>query len=188
MGDKRAIDIIKRTPICPVGFEQHINNTLSVNKQSLVQNVAEMNQVLYGNEMEGLTVEITYINPPQLATPRGYSHAVSVSGDFKTIYIGGQNAIDGQGNLIGKNSLKEQTRQVLDNIEVILTSVGGNLSSIVKFDINLLQGQNPQEGFAVFQQRWDNNRNFPAVTVRFVSGLGRPEWLVEIDAVAVVNK
>jgi enamine deaminase RidA (YjgF/YER057c/UK114 family) len=77
---------------------------------------------------------------------------------------------------------------VLDNIEAILTSVGGDLSSIVKFDINLLQGQNPQEGFTAFQQKWANSRNFPAVTVRFVSGLGRPEWLVEIDAVAVVSK
>ena len=133
-------------------------------------------------------MKITYINPPQLAAPRGYSHAVSVSGNFSTIYIGGQDAIDGQGNLVGKNSLKEQTKQVLDNIETILAGVGGNFSNIVKLDINLLVGQNPQEGFAAFQQKWDNNRNLPAVTVRFVSGLGRPEWLVEIDAVAVVDK
>ncbi len=133
-------------------------------------------------------MKITYINPPQLATPRGYSQAVSVSGDFSTIYIGGQNAIDGHGNLVGKNSLKEQTGQVLDNIETILASVGGNLSNIVKLDINLLVGQNPQEGFTAFQQKWNVNQNFPAITVRFVIGLGRPEWLVEIDAVAVVNK
>ncbi len=133
-------------------------------------------------------MKITYINPPQFATPRGYSHAVSVSGDFSTIYIGGQNAIDGQGNLVGKNSLKEQTRQILDNIETILASVGGNLSNIVKLDINLLLGQNPQEGFAAFQQKWGNSQNYPAISVRFVSGLGRPEWLVEIEAVAIVNK
>jgi enamine deaminase RidA (YjgF/YER057c/UK114 family) len=137
--------------------------------------------------MEDSGMEITYINPPQLATPRGYSHAVSVNGNFKTIYIGGQNAIDGHGNQVGKNSLREQTRQVLDNIETILVSVGGNLSNIVKLDINLLVGQNPQEGFAAFQQKWDSNQNFPAVSVRFVSGLGRPEWLVEIEAIAVVK-
>jgi enamine deaminase RidA (YjgF/YER057c/UK114 family) len=135
----------------------------------------------------GTEMNILYINPPQLATPRGYSHAVSVSGDFSTIYIGGQNAIDGHGNLIGKNSLKEQTGKVLDNIETILANVGGNLSNIVKLDINLVQGQNPQEGFTAFQQKWDGNQNFPAISVRFVSSLGRPEWLVEIEAVAVVN-
>jgi enamine deaminase RidA (YjgF/YER057c/UK114 family) len=133
-------------------------------------------------------MEITYINPPQLSSPRGYSHAVSISGDFSTIYIGGQNAIDGQGNLVGKNSLKEQTRQVLDNIEAILLSVGGNFSNVVKLDINLLQGQNPQEGFTAFQQKLGNSQSFPAISVRFVNGLWRPEWLVEIDGVAVVNR
>jgi enamine deaminase RidA (YjgF/YER057c/UK114 family) len=137
--------------------------------------------------MEGSEMEIMYINPPQLATPRGYSHAVSVNGNLKTIYIGGQNAIDGHGNLVGINSLREQTTQVLDNIETILASVGGNFSNIVKLDINLLAGQNPQEGFMAFQQRWESNQNFPAVVVRFVSGLGRPEWLVEIEAIAVVK-
>jgi enamine deaminase RidA (YjgF/YER057c/UK114 family) len=133
-------------------------------------------------------MKISYINPPQLVTPLGYSHAVAVSGDYSTVYIGGQNAIDGQGNIVGKNSLKEQTLQVLNNLETILTGVGGNLASIVKLDINVLQGQNPLEGFAAFQQKWGNSRNLPAITVRFVSGLGRPEWLVEIDAIAVVNK
>jgi enamine deaminase RidA (YjgF/YER057c/UK114 family) len=137
--------------------------------------------------MEDSEMEITYINPPQLATPRGYSHAVSVNGNFTTIYIGGQNAIDGHGNLVGINNLREQTRQVLDNIETILVSVGGDLSNIVKFDINLLVGQSPQEGFMAFQQKWDGNQNYPAVSVHFVSGLGRPEWLVEIEAVAVVK-
>ena len=133
-------------------------------------------------------MKITYINPPELTAPRGYSHAVSVSGDYSTIYIGGQDALDGQGNLVGPNNLKQQPRQVLDNIETILTAAGGSHSSIVKLDINLLQGQNPQEGFAAFQEKWGDIRNFPAVTVRFVSGLGRPEWLVEIDAVAVVER
>jgi enamine deaminase RidA (YjgF/YER057c/UK114 family) len=138
--------------------------------------------------MEEPAMKIMHINPPQLVAPRGYSHAVSVSGDFSTVYIGGQNAIDGQGNLVGKNSLKEQTKQVLDNIETILASVGGNFSNLVKLDINLLLGQNPQEGFAAFQQKWSDNLNVPAISVHFVSGLGRPEWLVEIDAVAVVDK
>ena len=47
-----------------------------------------------------------------MAPPRGYSHAVSVSGNHKTIYIGGQNSINEKGELVGKGSLKEQTEQV----------------------------------------------------------------------------
>jgi enamine deaminase RidA (YjgF/YER057c/UK114 family) len=64
-------------------------------------------------------MEINYINPQNMAAPRGYSHAISISRQHRTIYIGGQNAIDEKGNLIGKNSLREQTEQVLVNIEKI---------------------------------------------------------------------
>jgi len=131
-------------------------------------------------------MKIDYINPETLAKPRGYSQAIAVSGTHKTIYIGGQNAIDEKGLLVGKDSLKEQTEQVLSNIEKALAAAGAKLSDIIKFNIHILQGQNPQEGFQVFQQKWENNQNFPIVTALVVAGLGNPDWLVEIDAIAVV--
>lgn len=127
-----------------------------------------------------------YINPDNLAKPQGYSHAVSVSGNYKTIYIGGQNAIDQTGNLIGKNSLKDQTEQVLKNIEKILEHADAKIDNIIKFNIYILVGQNPVEGFQVFQKRWGMTKDFPIVTVIFVEGLGNPDWLVEIDAIALV--
>ncbi len=131
-------------------------------------------------------MELKHINPENMTKPRGYSHAISVQGNYKTVYIGGQNAMDENENLVGKNSFKEQTEQVLINIEKILESIGGKIENVIKFNINILQGQNPQEGFQVFQQRWKDNANFPAVTVLFVVGLGNPDWLVEIDAIAVI--
>ncbi|NPV01439.1 MAG: RidA family protein [Brevinematales bacterium] len=131
-------------------------------------------------------MKIQSINPDNMAKPRGYSHAISVEGNYKTVYIGGQNAIDENGNLTGKGSLKEQTGQVLTNIEKILASVNAKIENIIKFNIHILQGQNPGDGFQVFQQRWESVRNAPAITVLFVAGLGNPDWLVEIDAVAVI--
>lgn len=130
-------------------------------------------------------MDLTYINPQTLATPRGYSHAISVSGNHKTIYIGGQNAVDEKGNIVGKNNLKEQTMQVLANMEKILKEADAKLEDIVKFNIYLVQGQKPQEGFQAFQQKW-SSKKLPVITVLFVVGLGNPDWLVEIDAVAVV--
>jgi len=131
-------------------------------------------------------MEIKYINPETMAKPRGYSHAISVSGNRRTVYIGGQNAIDEQGNLIGKG-LGEQTEQVLANIEKILKQAGGTLHNIVKLNIHVLQGQNPQDGFQAFSQRWGTNINPPGITVVFVAGLGRPGWLVEIDGMAEIE-
>jgi enamine deaminase RidA (YjgF/YER057c/UK114 family) len=78
-----------------------------------------------------------------------------------------------------------QTEQVLKNIEMILKEANAKLENVIKFNIYLVQGQKPQEGFEAFQQKW-SSKNFPAITVLFVVGLGNPEWLVEIDAVAVV--
>jgi enamine deaminase RidA (YjgF/YER057c/UK114 family) len=130
-------------------------------------------------------MKIDYINPQSLATPRGYSHAISVSGNHKTIYVGGQNAVDQKGNLIGKGNLKEQTEQILTNMEKILNEAGAKLENIVKFNIYLVQGQKPQEGFEAFQKKW-HSKDAPAITAVFVAALGNPEWLVEIDAIAIL--
>lgn len=121
-----------------------------------------------------------------MAEPRGYSHAISVTGNHQTIYIGGQNAIDEKGDLVGRDSLKEQTEQVLNNIQKILKKSDAELENVVKFNIHIVQGQNPQDGFQVFQKRWINKQNFPTVTVLFVAGLGNPDWLIEIDAIAII--
>lgn len=131
-------------------------------------------------------LEINYINPENMIIPKGYSHAIAVKGNDKTVYIGGQNAINGNGELIGKNDLKKQTEQVLTNIEKILAKTGAKLENIVKFNIYIRQGENPQEGFQAFQEKWGMSRNFPTITVLFVAGLGDPDWLLEIDAIAVL--
>jgi enamine deaminase RidA (YjgF/YER057c/UK114 family) len=129
-----------------------------------------------------------FINPDDMVKPRGYSHAVSVSGNYKTVYIGGQNAIDRNGNLVGKNSLKDQTEQILINIEKILKQANAKTEDVIKMNIYILSGQNPVEGFQVFQKRWGMTKDLPIVTAVFVAGLGNPDWLVEIEAIAVVKE
>ena len=131
-------------------------------------------------------MEIEYINPGNMVKPRGYSHAVSVSGGHKTIYVGGQNAVDEEGNLVGRSNLREQVGQVLTNIEKVLGESNAKFGDVIKFNVYLLQGQNPAEGFQAFQQKWGKAENFPVVTVLFVAGLGNPEWLVEIEAIGVI--
>lgn len=130
--------------------------------------------------------KINYINPENMASPRGYSHAISVTGNHETVYIGGQNAIDENGVLVGKDNLKKQTEQVFVNIEKILNKSDATLENVVKFNIHIVQGQNPQDGFQVFQEKWGNNQKFPTITVLFVAGLVNPDWLIEIDAIAII--
>jgi len=62
-----------------------------------------------------------------LSKPRGYSHAIAVSGNRKTIYIGGQNAPWWDGNIVGKGDIKVQTEQILEILKKFWTKAGGNL-------------------------------------------------------------
>jgi enamine deaminase RidA (YjgF/YER057c/UK114 family) len=134
-----------------------------------------------------MTGTTEYINPEGLVQPRGYSHAVAVKGNATIVYIGGQNGIDSTGAVIGRGDLHAQTEQALANIATVLKAAGTGPDHIVKFTIYLVQGQDPRDGFAAFQKMWGDNPRFPAVTVVFVAGLGHPDWLVEIDAVAVTG-
>lgn len=130
-------------------------------------------------------MQVNYINPSGLQKPRGYTQVVAVAGPNRTIYVGGQDAVNEKGETVGKGSLQAQTEQVLSNIEAALTAADAKLENLVKLTIYLVAGQNPAEGFMAFQQRWQNKPNPPVITLLFVSGLGNPEWLVEIDAIAV---
>jgi enamine deaminase RidA (YjgF/YER057c/UK114 family) len=129
--------------------------------------------------------QIQYINPPGLPA-YGYSNVVVVQGAVKTIYVGGQDAVNAKGEIVGVGDMGAQTRQVLDNLEAALAAGGATLENVIKFNIFLVQGNDLMPGFRAFQERWGDRPNPPAVTAAFVAGLARPEYLVEIDAIAVV--
>jgi enamine deaminase RidA (YjgF/YER057c/UK114 family) len=130
--------------------------------------------------------EVTYINPEGLPKNPAFTNVVTVTGPAKTIYIGGQDAVDASGAIVGKGDLKAQTEQILKNIQAALAAAGAQPEHVVKWNIYVLQGQSVQEGYAAFQSVWGNPPNPPVITVVFVAGLGHPDFLAEIDAIAVV--
>ncbi len=129
--------------------------------------------------------QVQYINPPELPA-FGYTNVVVVQGAVKTVYIGGQDAVNAKGEVVGVGDVAAQTRQVMDNIEVALAAGGATLENVIKWNVYLVQGNDFMPGFKVFQERWGDRPNPPAVTGIMVPGLARPEYLVEIDAIAVV--
>ena len=130
--------------------------------------------------------QVQYINPRSLHQNPAYTNVVMVTGPVKTIYVGGQNAIDTSGAIVGKGDLKTQTEQILKNIQAALAAAGAQPEHVVKWNIYVVQGQSVQEGYAAFQSVWGNLPNPPVITVVFVAGLGHPDFLAEIDAIAVV--
>jgi enamine deaminase RidA (YjgF/YER057c/UK114 family) len=110
-----------------------------------------------------------------------------VSGPVRTIYVGGQDAVGVDGEIVGKGDLAAQTTQILENIQTALAAAGAGLEHIIKWNVLVVEGQPIQAGFAAFQRFWGNRSTPPPlITAAVVKGLGHPDWLVEMDAIAVV--
>ncbi|GAA2132906.1 RidA family protein [Actinomadura napierensis] len=129
-------------------------------------------------------MDVRHINPEGLHRSPAFSQAVVVEQPTKTIYIGGQNGVGADGEVVGP-TVGEQTVQALRNLATILESEGASLANIVHWSIAVVDGHTFDEGAAAFQQVWNPADPPPAITVHVVAGLG-PGFLVEIDAIAAV--
>ncbi len=112
----------------------------------------------------------------------GYSHVAKVG---NTLYIAGQIALDPTGSLVGKDDIEAQAQQVYANLQSILKELGGTLNDIVKMT-TYLTDRSQLAGFRRARNRVFNDP-FPPNTLLFVSGLAQPDYLVEIEAVAVLG-
>lgn len=109
-----------------------------------------------------------------------------MSGDARTFHIGGQNAADASGQIIGFGDLGAQTRQTLENQRTILKAEGAGFENLIKMNIYLVSGSDPHVGFQAYQESVGPLKHPPLVTGLMVAGLARPEALIEIDAIAVL--
>ena len=127
-------------------------------------------------------------NPPTLSKPTGYSHIAEVNSG-KIVYIAGQIAVDKDGNVIGKGDFEAQVRQVFTNLTAATKAAGGSLSDIVK--LNYYISETVDRGLVPklreIRQGYLTSPNPPASTLVFVKALASPDYLIEIEAVAVVN-
>ncbi len=131
-------------------------------------------------------MSVARINPDGLHKNPAYSQVVVTKGKVRTVYVGGQNAVDSSGQIVGKGDIGRQAEQVFKNLEIALSAAGTRLEDVIKWNIYVVQGQPLQPGFEVFQRVWGNRPDPPLVTVVIVAGLANPEFLLEIEAIAVV--
>lgn len=132
------------------------------------------------------TGSVEYLNPDGLVRSPAFTNVAVVAGAVKTIYIGGQDAVTADGQLVGKGDLGAQTTQIVRNLETALAAAGASLEHLVKLTILIVEGQDALVGFRAWQEIWGDRPNPPLITTAFVAGLAQPDWLAEIDAIAVV--
>ena len=129
---------------------------------------------------------IRYVNPEGLNKNPAFTNVIVVTGPVKTVYIGGQDSVDASGTIVGKGDIKLQTQQVLTNLEIAVKAAGCGVENILKWNLYVVQGQSLRQGFEAFQKFWGNRPNPPAITTAIVSALANPDFLIEMDAVAVM--
>jgi enamine deaminase RidA (YjgF/YER057c/UK114 family) len=129
---------------------------------------------------------VRYVDPEGLHKNPAFTNAVVVEGPVRTVYVGGQNAVDASGNIVGKGDIAAQTEQVLANVRAALAAGGAEPEHVIKWNLLLVEGVSLQEGFSAFQRAWVATPNPPAITAAFVAGLAHPDFLLEMDAIAVV--
>ena len=113
---------------------------------------------------------------------KGYSHA-SKAGN--TLYIAGQIAQDVDGNLVGKGDFETQVRQVFENLKNIMEEAGGTLQNIVKKTTYLTHYSYIETYRKVRKEYFPEP--CPPNTLLIIDSLALPEYMIEVEAVAVLD-
>jgi 2-iminobutanoate/2-iminopropanoate deaminase len=112
-----------------------------------------------------------------------YSHVVVVEGN-RTLFISGQLARDRHGNAVGKGDMRAQLRQVGENLRAALEAAGATLDHLVKTTTYVTD---IEEYFKHVDIRMEYFRALPTSTTVEVRRLAHPDFLVEVEAIAVVD-
>jgi enamine deaminase RidA (YjgF/YER057c/UK114 family) len=130
--------------------------------------------------------QVEYINPAALHKNPAFTQMVTVSGPVKTIYIGAQLAVDQQGEIVGKGDLAAQTEQILKNIQACLDAAKAKPEHLIHWSIFIAAGQDMRPAVEVGLRWWGQKPNPPMNNVLYVSGFFPPDFLISIEATALV--
>jgi enamine deaminase RidA (YjgF/YER057c/UK114 family) len=105
------------------------------------------------------------------------------------VFVAGQVAVDASGNLVGKDDVMAQTRQVFKNIGQVLANAGASFTNVVQFTTYLV-GREAIQPFIQARAQINPvlfpNGDYPPNTLLIVAGLVREEFMVEIQAIAAL--
>jgi enamine deaminase RidA (YjgF/YER057c/UK114 family) len=93
--------------------------------------------------------EKTLLRPEGLVRSAAFSHVAVVSPGATTIYIGGQNAVDRDGRLVGEDDPAAQTQRVMTNLHIALAAAGASVHDLVLMTILVADGVDLTEAYPV---------------------------------------
>lgn len=127
---------------------------------------------------------VQFLKPEGLLS-RSFSPVAIVTGG-KTIYVSGQVGADGEGAVV-EGGMEGQTRQVFENLRAALAAAGADLSHVVKFTIFIVKlSPDKLTAFRAIRDEFMNGHE-PTSTLVDTGALVNPDFLVEVEAIAIVD-
>jgi enamine deaminase RidA (YjgF/YER057c/UK114 family) len=125
------------------------------------------------------------IRSDRLRQPSGvFSHATVIEAQGRLVFISGMTARRADGSIAGIGDIEAQTRQVCENIKAAVEAAGGTMDDICRVDVYV---RNMEHFDAIHQVRREYFKApAPASTMVEVSKMTSPEYLIEINAIAVL--
>jgi reactive intermediate/imine deaminase len=124
------------------------------------------------------------VAPKDVHRPFGYAHAIQMD---KTLYISGQIPLDMDMNVVGKNDMAAQTEQVYGNLKKVLEDAGGTMRNIVMLNIYCTDIEKFDKHTRGLRKKYFGDY-YPAITAVEVKRLYRPDFMIEVEAVAVLDR
>ena len=116
-------------------------------------------------------------------TAYAYSHAVRM-GDL--VFVAGEVARDRNGALVGKGDVRTQTEQVFENLKAVLEAAGSGLDKVGKVTVLTTSLEYRPIIHEIRSRVFQEVGHLPASTLAVVTSLADPDWLIEIEAIAMV--
>jgi len=125
---------------------------------------------------------------PKTMYQRGYSQLVEVTSG-KLVLIAGQVPHDINDKMVGEGNFEAQVEQVFKNLGTALKAAGGDWKNLVKINnyCHISVTQELRNGYRAIRDRYINTAAPPVSTFIYVPRLAQPNWLFEMDAMAVID-
>ena len=128
-----------------------------------------------------------FINPPALNPTNGFTHVVTATAGT-TIYVSGQVSVNEKAEVVGKGDFRAQVEHVFENLKTALAAAGATFRDVVKITYFVVDLK-PEHVVHIreVRRKYLDAQNPPASSLVGVAALVVPEWLIEIELVAVVG-
>ena len=138
------------------------------------------------------TSTIQYIDPEGTGPAQGlYSHVTRVPADKTLYFVAGQLSVARDGSIVGKHDFEAQFKQVFDNLRDVLTGLGEDFNSVVKFTTMFVHSQDIEKFMKLRAELFPTlfaTPMFPPNTIFVIDRLVKEDFLLEVEAVVAASK